>query len=137
MITQLALIGDPVPLARPCRRCHRRLTDPSSVALGIGPVCRRRVPTSKEPPMPDEPTADAPESSPAWFGWYDPDPKRPTADKIAAAIARFRDKHGHDPTALLLHPGQREDLPEGYMTEYTILHVQSSHTVPLNTFYLS
>ena len=39
------------PLAEPtfsrrvprCRRCHRELTDPESIALGIGPECRKVV----------------------------------------------------------------------------------------------
>jgi hypothetical protein len=36
------------PSAR-CRCCNRKLTDPASIELGIGPVCRKKAVAVDEP----------------------------------------------------------------------------------------
>ena len=44
--------------------------------------------------------------------WYDPDPRRPTAEKIAAAAARYRERFGRGPNCCHLHPSEPvEDAP--------------------------
>ena len=42
--------------------------------------------------------------------WFD-DSKRPTAQKIAAAIARYTERYGHAPSVVLTCPGECEDVP--------------------------
>ena len=37
--------GQPRPI---CRRCHRALRDPKSVAMGMGPVCARKAAKEEE-----------------------------------------------------------------------------------------
>lgn len=47
------------------------------------------------PPLP-LPTADR-----VFLGWHDPDKKRATVDKLADAVARYREKFGSEPAVVL------------------------------------
>ena len=38
--------------------------------------------------------------------WYDPDPRRPAADKIEDAARRFRERFGRAPNCCHLHPDE-------------------------------
>lgn len=46
-VTQISYLG-PGARTAPCHRCGRRLRDPVSVSLGIGPKCRTIAPPPKE-----------------------------------------------------------------------------------------
>ena len=37
--------------------------------------------------------------------WFDDSPTRAIADKIANAVARYRQKYGHEPDVCYVHPG--------------------------------
>lgn|GEM_PF-1592035 len=40
--------------------------------------------------------------------WYDPDRRRPLADKVAAAARRYREKFGRDPEVVVVNPAEVE-----------------------------
>ena len=41
--------------------------------------------------------------------WYDDDPKRGAADKVARAAQRYEQKYGHSPDVCYVHPRQMEE----------------------------
>lgn len=45
-----------------------------------------------------------------FLGWYDPDKKRPASEKVAEAIARYREKFGSDPETCLTGPANAAEL---------------------------
>jgi hypothetical protein len=40
--------------------------------------------------------------------WYDPDRRRPLADKVAEAARRYREKFGRDPEVVVVNPAEVE-----------------------------
>ena len=44
--------------------------------------------------------------------WFDDSPTRATADKIGNAVARYRQKYGHNPDVCYVHPAHL--APEGH-----------------------
>lgn len=65
-----------------------------------------------------------------YLGWFDPDAKRPLADRARDAAARFRAKHGTEPAELLVNAADAPALAgaEG-------LPAVVGRPVPRNTFY--
>lgn len=66
-------------------------------------------------------------NGPLYLGYYDPDPKRPTAAKLAEAARRYELKHGRPARVALVHA---DDLceaaglvvrPSGYVARHTFL----------------
>jgi hypothetical protein len=41
--------------------------------------------------------------------WFDDDPKREVADKVARAVQRYEQKYGHSPDVCYVHPGQMQE----------------------------
>lgn len=74
---QLAAVAPSGAVPVPCRRCRRKLTDPASIAAGIGPVC-----AAKE--------AAAPPEQPAQLAGDDPadEPGRPRAHFVDTSAGR-------------------------------------------------
>jgi hypothetical protein len=65
-----------------------------------------------------------------YLGWYDPDPKRPAAAKLAEAVDRYRAKFGAEPAEVLVGPATAQALAD------PPLPVRVAPFVPPHTFYV-
>ena len=62
-----------------------------------------------------------------FFVWFDPDPHKPTAQKIAEAAARYGQKHGYPPKVCLISSSLD---PQEYAGVGDIAVVAFKHTRP-------
>ena len=72
------------------------------------------------------------------LGWYDPDKKKPTRDKVREAMDRYREKFGGEPTTLLMNPAHGAEIPEGWpvLAGGAVVAVETRAFIPRNTFYV-
>lgn len=65
-----------------------------------------------------------------FLGWYDPDRKRPVAEKLQDAIERYIEKYGTAPAICLISPADAQgvDRPD--------LILKPVEFIPRHTFYL-
>jgi hypothetical protein len=71
------------------------------------------------------------ERSPLFLGWYDADKRKPARLKIEAAVARYVEKWGRQPTEVLCSTEDAQHV--GAIAGVT---VESRHYVAKNTFYV-
>ena len=64
--------------------------------------------------------------------WFDDDPGRAVADKVARAVQRYQQKYGHAPDVCYVHPGQ---VPERELSVGPV-KVLSAQTVLPHHFWL-
>ena len=65
--------------------------------------------------------------------WFDDTPTRATSDKIAHAVARYRQKYGHAPDVCYVHPAH---LNEGEVSLADGVKVLAAKSVLPNHFWL-
>jgi len=69
-----------------------------------------------------------------YLSWYDPDKKTPAAHKLASAIERYVEKHGHAPAVCLTNPTDAAEL--GADQESTTVVVRVVGYIPRHTLYV-
>lgn len=67
-----------------------------------------------------------------YLGWFDPDPKRTTLDKAAAALDRFQRKFGIFPNVCLVNDETARALPPSVAG----MRIEAMRSVPRQTFYV-
>jgi hypothetical protein len=69
-----------------------------------------------------------------FLGWYDPNKKKAAAQKLAEAIARYQEKFTAEPTEVLCHPIEAEELRVDVRERDLI--ITGVHYIPRHTFYV-
>lgn len=73
------------------------------------------------------------------MGWYDPNKRKSTVDKLHDAVGKYVEKYGTKPPTVLVNPNDYEVIREAEAADQPELggvQLRAARHVPVNTFFV-